>query len=142
ARVQKPTTGFRGVSTQEGCVTLILCPGYRARYKYYPNMQFYVNDGKSISIVPGDDFDLIACFDSMVHMAGSVIEKYIASFVHKLKAGGIVWLDHSGKGVSEAGCRSDMTKEKMAAIAEANGFFVSAQSFRSPTDCISVLIKQ
>jgi predicted methyltransferase len=65
-----------------------------------------------------------------------------ASFVYKLKPGGIIWLDHSGKGVSEAGCRSDMTKEKMASIAEANGLFVSAQSYRSPTDCISVLLKQ
>lgn len=125
------------VDYNEACISIC-----KERFQYYPNMQFYVNDGKSISIVPGDDFDLIACFDSMVHMAGSVIEKYIASFVHKLKVGGIVWLDHSGKGVSEAGCRSDMTKEKMVDIAEANGFFVSAQSFRSPTDCISVLIKQ
>lgn len=84
----------------------------KERFQYYPNIQFYVNDGKSIDVVPGDDFDLIACFDSMVHMAGSVIEKYIASFVPKLSTGGIIWVDHSGKGLNEQGYRSNMTKKR------------------------------
>jgi len=125
------------VDYNEACIAIC-----RERFKYYPDMQFYVNDGTSVDCVPDTDFDLIACWDSMVHMATTVIEKYIAGFARKLAPNGIVWVDHSGKGLSERGCRSDMTKEKMAAIAEKNGLFVAAQSFRSPTDCISVLIRQ
>jgi len=60
------------VDYNEACISI-----FKEQFQYYPNMQFYVNDGKTITIVPGDEFDLIACFDSMVHTAGSVIEKYI-----------------------------------------------------------------
>lgn len=71
-----------------------------------------------------------------------MFEEYIASFVPKLCIGGIIWVDQLGKGLNEQGYRSNMTKEKMAAIAEENGLFVSAQVFRSPKDCISVLIQK
>jgi len=125
------------VDYSESCIAIC-----KERFQYYPDIFFYINDGKSVDVVPGSDFDLIACYDAMVHMASSVIEKYIASFIPKLKNGGIIWLDHSGYGVNESGCRSDMTKEKMANIAESYGLFVSSQSFRSMKDCISVLIKQ
>lgn len=77
-----------------------------------------------------------------MHIAESVIEQYIASFVPKLKAGEIIWVYHSGKGINENGCRADMTKDKISDIAETNGLFVSAQSFRSPNDRISVMVKQ
>lgn len=114
----------------------------KERFVYYPDMHFYVNDGTSVAGVAGGDFDLIACWDSMVHMATSVIEKYMRSFTTKLTVGGIAWLDHSGRGLNQQGCRSDMTAEKMVSIAEANGFFVAAQFFHSQTACISVLAKQ
>jgi 2-polyprenyl-3-methyl-5-hydroxy-6-metoxy-1,4-benzoquinol methylase len=124
------------VDYSESCIEVC-----RERFKYFPDVKFYVNDGKSVDVVPDSDFDLIASWDSMVHVATSILEKYVASFIPKLVKGGIIWIDHSGKGVYAPGSRSDMTKEKMASIAEAHGLFVAAQYFRSAIDCVSVLVK-
>ena len=113
----------------------------RERFKYYPNVAYYVNDGKTVDVVNGTDFDLIASWDSLVHVASSIIEKYVRSCVTRLKPGGILWFDHSGRGVGLSGNRSDMTKEKMAHIGEEAGLFIAAQYYRSERDCVSVMVK-
>ncbi|MCU0609154.1 MAG: class I SAM-dependent methyltransferase [Chitinispirillaceae bacterium] len=113
----------------------------RERFKYYPAIKYYVNDGKSVDVVPDNDFDLIASWDSLVHVASSIIEKYVVGCAAKLVKGGMIWFDHSGAGIGVSGNRSDMTKEKMMAIARDNNLLVAAQYFRSPIDCVSVLVK-
>lgn len=104
-------------------------------------IQFYENDGQSLSCVSGNKYDLIACFDSMVHMHPDIIESYIAQFAQLINDGGIIWLDHSGKGEKDIGHRTNMTDFKIAEIATKNGLSVIAQHFRNSHDCISVLSK-
>lgn len=111
----------------------------KERFKYYPDVFLYQNDGSTCDVVPHKDFDLIASFDSMVHMTPEVIEGYVGAFSKMLLPGGVLWLDHSGKGQRESGHRTAMTDTLMHEYAVKFGMVVEAQHFRNDHDCISVL---
>lgn len=111
----------------------------RDRFAYVPTpIDYVLNDGRSLPITDRK-FDLIACYDSMVHMHPEVIEGYVAQMARLLSPDGLIWLDHSGKGQRDQGHRTDMTDERMRSIAGSNGLEVRSQSFRNDWDCISVL---
>lgn len=112
------------------------------RFKYYPvPMRFFLNDGQSTAMLDRDDYDLIACFDSAVHMHPMIIRDYVLQLSSRLVPGGILWIDHSGKGEREMGHRTDMTPEKMAAFAREARLVVLDQPFRNSHDCISIMAK-
>ena len=104
-------------------------------------IEFVVNDGQSLAEVGGGPFDLIACYDSMVHMHPDVVRGYVAQLPALLVDGGTAWLDHSGKGQRDRGARTAMTAELMAEFASEAGLVVRDQVFRNGWDCISVLGK-
>ena len=113
----------------------------KERFKYYPHVSYYVNDGRSCAVVPDSDFDLIVSYDSMVHMLPEIIERYVKEFAQKLKSSGLLWLDHSGRGAKTSGHRTAMTEALMRAYAKRYGLAVVAQHYRNNHDCISVLQK-
>jgi SAM-dependent methyltransferase len=109
------------------------------RFQYYPtSIRMYCNDGTSLGMVDGE-FDVIACYDSMVHMHPDVAKGYVAQMGRLLAADGFIWLDHSGKGLRDRGHRTDITAESMAGFARDAGLDVASQEFRNEWDCISVL---
>ena len=109
------------------------------RFQYFPTaMRSYVNDGQSCDMLEDVDYDVIACYDSMVHMHPTIINGYVQQLAQRLAPGGLMWLDHSGTGAAEVGHRTDMTPEKMAEFFATAGLEVVEQSFRSHRDCISV----
>jgi SAM-dependent methyltransferase len=113
------------------------------RMSFYPTpFSGLVGDGLTFNVVPDEGYDLVACFDSMVHMHPDVIESYVASARRILVDGGRLWLDHSGRGSRESGHRTDMTDEKMVDLAVRHGYEVLDQTFRNNHDCISVLAKR
>ena len=124
------------VDMNQACIDIC-----RERFQYYPNIRYYVNNGRDCRVVPDKDFDLIASFDSMVHVVPEVIRSYVEDFEQKLVPGGILWLDHSGKGYRERGHRTAMTDALMRDFAESLGLQVVQQYFRNEHDCISVLRK-
>lgn len=81
---------------------------------------------------------MIVCFDSMVHMHPDIIEGYVRQLGKKLAKDGVMWLDHSGRGVREMGHRTDMTDKRMREIGENYGLKLVNQSFRNDHDCITV----
>ncbi len=112
------------------------------RFKYFPiELNTYVNDGQSCEMLAGHEYDLIACFDSMVHMHPEVIEGYVTQLGALLLPGGIMWLDHSGKGAREVGHRTAMTDGLMVEIGERAGLVLLEQRFRNDHDCITVFTK-
>lgn len=114
----------------------------KERFRMIPvPIRTYHNDGQSCAMVEDSDYDLMACFDSMVHMHPIVIEGYVKQLGARLAPGGFLWLDHSGKGANDKGHRTDMTPEKMAALASEAGLEVISQKFRNNQDCISVLAR-
>lgn len=124
------------VDLNQACIDIC-----KERFKYYTNIQYHKNDGVSVQMVPDNAFDLIASFDSFVHIAPEIIRQYIIQFVSKLRAGGIIWLHHSN-GYKEVGHRTEMTSEMMKDFAKEAGLDLVTQHYLSQgIDCISVLTK-
>lgn len=112
------------------------------RFKYFPiELNTFVNDGRSCAMLSGRDYELIASFDSMVHMHPDIIEGYINQLGALLVDGGIMWLDHSGKGAREIGHRTEMTDNLITAIGNRAGLTLVDQKFRNEHDCITVFTK-
>lgn len=112
----------------------------RQRFQFVPTpITYLVNDGQSLAEVPDDDYDLVVCFDSMVHMHPEIIRGYVLQMAEKMTVGGLAWLDHSGKGKRETGSRTAMTAELMVSFADEAGLGVVDQTFRNDWDCISLL---
>lgn len=109
------------------------------RFKYVPTtIRTFLNDGQSCSMIEDSDYDLIVCYDSMVHMHPEIIENYVVELGQRLAVGGIIWLDHAGKGAEDRGHRTDMTPSLMATYFDTAGLEVVEQRFRNHRDCISV----
>ncbi|MEO1055822.1 MAG: class I SAM-dependent methyltransferase [Actinomycetota bacterium] len=109
------------------------------RFQYVPTpIEFVANDGESLAECRGP-YDLIACYDSMVHMHPAVIEGYVRQMATLISPGGRIWLDHSGRGEREQGHRTQMTAEDMAQIAAQVNLEVESQRFRNDWDCVTVL---
>ena len=112
----------------------------RERFKFVPTpIRYYLNDGRSCEMIEDQDYDLIASFDSMVHVHPDIVNGYVLQLATKLKPGCLIWMDHSGKGAVETGHRTDMTMELMAEFAKQAQLEVVAQVLRNERDCISVL---
>ena len=112
----------------------------RERFRYYPTpIRTVVNDGRDLGAITDRDFDLCACYDSMVHMHPEIVEGYVTQMAERLAPGGVLWLDHSGRGSREEGHRTDVTAEWMAELAARLDLEVVDQWFRNDWDCVSVL---
>jgi SAM-dependent methyltransferase len=114
----------------------------RERLKYYPNeITYHVNDGQSLECVADREFDLVASYDSMVHVHPDIVRGYIRQSIPLLRGGGVIWMDHSGKGARETGKRSSVTAEMVAGWAVESGLELLTQIWSNDWDCISVLRK-
>ena len=100
------------VDLNQTCIDLC-----RERFRYYQRIQFVVNDGMSLEAVADGSADLIASWDSFVHIELEVVERYVRQFPRILRAGGIAWIHHSARGKHSEGWRSNMTSELMARYA-------------------------
>ena len=113
----------------------------RDRFQYYPSVHTYLGAGSDLDNVPDADFDLVASFDSMVHMSLPVVTGYVTSAVTKVRSGGLIWIDTSGKGATESGNRTDVHADDIAALAKKLDLTILDQSFRNDWDVVSVLRK-
>jgi SAM-dependent methyltransferase len=112
----------------------------RERLAYYPTpVRYVVNNGRTLDPIADEDFDLIASFDSMVHMHPTIVHDYIRDSAARLEGEGLIWFDHSGKGERAEGHRSAVTAEYIRDISRDLGLRVNTQHWRNEWDCISVL---
>ena len=128
---------FVGVDINQAAIDIC-----RERFKYYPGeITWHRNDGRTLACVERNDFDLIASYDSMVHMHPEVVASYINESARLLGRGGLLWIDHSGRGVQEQAHRTDVTAELARESGRAAGLAPVAQIWRNDWDCISVFRK-
>jgi ubiquinone/menaquinone biosynthesis C-methylase UbiE len=112
--------------------------------------KYHTNDGRSLTSLEDEYFDLVFSFDSFVHMHANVIEAYIKEINRVLKPGGYGLIHHSylqgGKDESfqnKAG-RSNMTPDIFKGFVESNGMQILLQKdimFPTVMDTISLFIK-
>lgn len=109
------------------------------RFRYMPTpMRFFENDGRDCSMLEGNQYTLIASFDSFVHIHPDIVCSYVHQLGALLAPEGRMWIDHSGRGAREQGHRTDLTPEVMRQFGEQCGLVAESQQFRNDHDCITV----
>jgi len=66
-------------------------------FSNFNNVEYFVNDGKSLSFVKSESADFIWSYDSFVHMERDVIEAYFEEFSRVLKKGGFAIIHHANR---------------------------------------------
>jgi SAM-dependent methyltransferase len=70
----------------------------RERFADATNIDYHLNDGRSLAMVEDGSIDLAFSFDSLVHAEADVIADYLAQLARKLRPDGIGFLHHSNIG--------------------------------------------
>lgn len=71
------------------------------RFEQDTNIEYHINDGKSLEMIQDDSLDFIFSMDSLVHVEIDVIEEYIRQIAKKLKINGVAFIHHSNLGEYE-----------------------------------------
>jgi ubiquinone/menaquinone biosynthesis C-methylase UbiE len=70
----------------------------RRRFGSDPRINYFVNDGRSLSMLADESIDFVFSFDSLVHNKPKVIEAYLSELGRKLKVDGKGFIHHSNLG--------------------------------------------
>lgn len=70
----------------------------RGRFGGQTNIEYHVNDGRSLAMVADRSVDFAFSFDSLVHVEEDVIESYLTQLAHKLTPNGVGFIHHSNLG--------------------------------------------
>ena len=68
------------------------------RFRSSPHVEFLVNDGKSLDMIPDGSIDFVFSFDSLVHAKADVLHSYSSQLARKLAPKGVGFLHHSNLG--------------------------------------------
>lgn len=75
----------------------------RERFAGARNIEYHVNDGKSLAVVPDRAIDVVFSFDSLVHAERDVLEAYLGQLATKLTQDGVGFVHHSNIGSYRTG---------------------------------------
>lgn len=67
----------------------------KARFADVEGIEYHVNDGKSLAMVPDRSIDFAISFDSLVHADADVLESYVHELARVLTPTGAAFLHHS-----------------------------------------------
>ena len=70
----------------------------RERFADAGNIEYHVNDGRSLAMIEDGSIDFVFSFDSLVHAGPEVIDAYLAQLAAKLKPDGVGFIHHSNAG--------------------------------------------
>jgi SAM-dependent methyltransferase len=70
----------------------------RERFVSSTNIEYHVNDGTSLSMIPDGSVDFVFSYDSLVHADRSVLAAYLAQLPRILAEGGGAFIHHSNLG--------------------------------------------
>jgi SAM-dependent methyltransferase len=70
----------------------------RERFSGSDNIEYHVNDGRSLEMVEDGSIDVAFSFDSLVHAEPDVLAGYLRQLARKLKPTGIGFIHHSNLG--------------------------------------------
>lgn len=70
----------------------------RARFEDATNIEYHVNDGRSLEMVADGTIDFAFSFDSLVHVEMDVLDAYLRHLATKLKPDGVGFVHHSNLG--------------------------------------------
>jgi SAM-dependent methyltransferase len=82
------------VDLEERCIDAC-----RSRFADENHIDYFVNDGSSLDDVEDGSIDFAFSYDSLVHVEGDVIEKYLQELRRTLSPNGVGFLHHSNFGI-------------------------------------------
>jgi len=138
------------VDLSDRCIELC-----RLRFEEARNMEFHVNDGRSLTAIASRSVDGVWSFDVFVHIAPPDVDAYVGEISRVLKPGGRAVIHHARAGredgAADIGQRSNMTGEQFADMVAKHDLKLIAQlgswgpggKFRLTTkwDIVSILEK-
>jgi SAM-dependent methyltransferase len=83
-------TSLIGIDLAQACVERCT-----ERFGQYPNLEFKVNDGRTLPMIENGSIDSAFSFDSLVHAESDVMSSYVNELARVLKPGGVAFLHHS-----------------------------------------------
>ena len=86
------------------------------------NVEFHINDGRSLDMIADDSVDFVWSFDVFVHIEPPDIEHYLREFQRILKDDGIAIIHHGIAGKTDFGWRSSLTSKVFSDLLEKHGF--------------------
>lgn len=78
---------YYGVDIVDSCVNT--CK------KKFPDGEFFVNDGKSLSMIKSNSIDFCFSYESLLHIEIDDLESYVQEILRVLKPDGIAFINHS-----------------------------------------------
>jgi SAM-dependent methyltransferase len=103
----------------------------RERFASAPNIEFHVNDGRSLAAIATESVDAVWSYDVFVHIATSDIASYLGEIARVLRPGGRAVIHHARAGREDdsvdVGQRSSMTARLFAEMASASGLALLEQ---------------
>lgn len=70
----------------------------RERFSQSTNLEYHVNDGRSLAMIEDESIDFVFSFDSLVHVDEDVLASYLNQLATKLKPHGVGFFHHSNLG--------------------------------------------
>lgn len=70
----------------------------KERFASASNIDFHVNDGRSLSMIADQSIDFVFSYDSLVHVESDVLGGYLREIATKLKPDGVGFIHHSNIG--------------------------------------------
>jgi len=83
---------FRGIDLSEECIE------YCRKNLRSPNVEFILNDGKSLNDVSDKRYGFVFSFDSLVHVDPDILNHYISQILKLLNEDGACFIHHSNFG--------------------------------------------
>lgn len=70
----------------------------RERFADCSHITYFVNDGRSLDMIPDNTIDFVFSFDSLVHAEDTIISAYLSQLSGKLRQNGAAFIHHSNLG--------------------------------------------
>jgi ubiquinone/menaquinone biosynthesis C-methylase UbiE len=74
----------------------------RERFANCSHIDYFVNNGRSLAMIPDESVDFAFSFDSLVHVEIDVLQSYLQELARKLTKDGIGFIHHSNLGEYKA----------------------------------------
>jgi SAM-dependent methyltransferase len=104
----------------------------RERFADAHNIEYHVNDGRSLEMVEDDSVDFAFSFDSLVHVESDVLDAYLEQLARKLKPDGVGFIHHSNVGTLRAAARlAHRTPERLRRRLVDRGLLLDIYAWRA-----------
>jgi ubiquinone/menaquinone biosynthesis C-methylase UbiE len=91
------------------------------------NIEFHLNDGRSLEFIAADSIDFVWSFDVFVHIEPMDVDRYLSEFHRILKKDGRIIIHHGIIGKTDHNWRSTLTLQSFTTLLQKHNFTLTEQ---------------